>query len=198
VPPQSPLLTATEPGRRNRRTADGVLLLAAAIVIALTAVVASESPGVDANVSDALTTLLGWANGFWRAAFVGLLVFAVVVVADVLVRRRWSLARDLLVAAILLAVATAALGGIIESDWFPVKDHLLSRWGYPELRLAAATAVLAVAGPELVRSARLLALWLVPLAALGSIVVGAALPSGALGGIAVGLAVGATDRKSVV
>ncbi len=92
------MLTATEPGRRNRRTVDGVFLLAAAIVIGLTAVVASSTPDVDADVARALTTLFGWANGIWRVAFVALLVLALVVVVDVLVRRRWSLARDLLVA----------------------------------------------------------------------------------------------------
>jgi uncharacterized membrane protein YbhN (UPF0104 family)/tRNA A-37 threonylcarbamoyl transferase component Bud32 len=191
---QSPLLTATEPGRRNRRAVDGVSLLVAAIVIGLTAVVASSTPEVDADVAQALTTLFGWANGFWRVAFVALLLLALVVIVDVLVRRRWSLARDLLVAAVVLAAAGLILGGIVESDWFPVKDHLLSRWGYPELRLAAATAVLVVAGPELVRWLRLLAVWLVLTAALGTVVLGAAFPSGALAGIAVGLAAGAAVR----
>jgi hypothetical protein len=191
---QSPLLTATEPGRRNRRAIDGVFLLVAAIVIGLTAVFASSTPEVDADVAEALTTLFGWANGFWRAAFVALLLLALVVVVDVLVRRRWRLAGDLLVAAVALVGAGLILGGIVESDWFPVKDHLLSRWGYPELRLAAATAVFVVAGPELVRWLRLLAVWLVPSAALGTVVLGAAFPSGALAGMAVGLAVGAAVR----
>lgn len=62
--------------------------------------------------------------------------------------------RDLLVALLALAGAGLILGGVVESDWFPLGDHLLSRWGYPELRLVAATAVLVVAGPELVRGVR--------------------------------------------
>jgi glycosyltransferase 2 family protein len=188
------LLTASEPGRRNRRTVDGVFLLTAAIVIGLTAVVAASAPKTDEDVGQALTTLFGWTDAIWRVAFVALLLLAIVVVVDVLLRRRWSLARDLLVAAMLLAGAGLTLGGVVESDWFPVKDHLLSRWGYPEVRLAAATAVLVVAGPELVRWLRLFAVWLAPFAALGTVVLGAALPSGALGGIAVGLAVGAAVR----
>jgi glycosyltransferase 2 family protein len=188
------LLTASEPGRRNRRTVDGVALLAAAIVIGLTAVVASSSPEADADVAQALTTLFGWADAIWRAAFVAVLLLALAVVVDVLMRRRWSLARDLLAAAVPLAAIGLTLGGVVESDWFPVKDHLLSRWGYPELRLAAATAVLVVAGPELVRWVRVLAAWLLPFAALGTVVLSAALPSAALGGLAVGLAVGAIVR----
>src|SRR5262245_33746014 len=47
------LLSPREPGRRNRRTADAFILLFAAIVIGLTAVVASETPEVAADVSEA-------------------------------------------------------------------------------------------------------------------------------------------------
>jgi uncharacterized membrane protein YbhN (UPF0104 family)/tRNA A-37 threonylcarbamoyl transferase component Bud32 len=188
------LLIETEPGRRNRRTVDAVFLLLAAIGIGLTAVVASSTPGVDRDVADALKTLFGWADPLWRAAFIALLALALVVIVDVLLHRRWRLARDLLVAVVPLAAVGLSLGGVVESDWFPVKDHLLSRWGYPELRLATATAVLLVTGPELVRWVRRLAVWLTPFAALGLVVLGAALPSSALGGLALGLAVGSIVR----
>jgi uncharacterized membrane protein YbhN (UPF0104 family)/tRNA A-37 threonylcarbamoyl transferase component Bud32 len=188
------LLTAVEAGRRNRRTVDGIFLLAAAIVLGLTAVVASEAPEVDGNVAEALTTLFGWASGLARAVFVALLILALAVVVDVLLRRRWSLARDLLVALLLLAAVGFGLGGLVQSDWFPVKGHLLSEWGYPELRLATATGVLVVAGPELVRWVRLLAVWLAPLAALSLVVLGAALPSAAFAALALGLGVGAIIR----
>jgi uncharacterized membrane protein YbhN (UPF0104 family)/tRNA A-37 threonylcarbamoyl transferase component Bud32 len=188
------LLTAAEAGRRNRRTVDAVFLLLAAIVIAFTAVIASSTPGVDRDVAEALTTLFGWANALWRAAFVALLFLALAVVAEVLLRRRWGLARDLLVALLPLAGVGLSLGGVVESNWLPVKGHLLSQWGYPELRLATATAVLVVTGPELVRWVRLLGVWLAPFAALGLIVLGAALPSAALAGLALGLGVGAIIR----
>lgn len=86
------------------------------------------------------------------------------------------------------------LGGAVESNWIPLDLHPLARWGYPEIRLAAATAVVVTAGPELVRSVRLAAGTLIPLAALGAVVLGAALPSGALAGVALGLAAGALAR----
>jgi uncharacterized membrane protein YbhN (UPF0104 family)/tRNA A-37 threonylcarbamoyl transferase component Bud32 len=188
------LLTVTEVGRRNRRTIDSVFLVWAAIVIGLSAVIASSAPEHDNDVAEALTTLLGWAGALWRTAFVGLLVFALVVIVDVLLRRRWDLARDLLVAALVLLGAGMVLGRLVESDWLPAEGHLLSRWGYPELRLAAATTVVVVVGPELVRWARVLASWLVPFAMLGSVVLGAALPASALGALALGLGAGALVR----
>jgi glycosyltransferase 2 family protein len=184
---QAVLLTAAEPGRRNRRTIDGVVLAAGAIVTGLAAVIASSAAGQDADVAEALTTVLGWAEAVWRVAFVSALALALVVVADGLLRRRWLLARDLIAALLLLVGLGVVLGRVVESDWFPLEAHLLSQWGFPELRLAAATAVLAVAGPELVRPVRRLATWLVPLAALGTVALDAALPSGALGGLALGL-----------
>jgi uncharacterized membrane protein YbhN (UPF0104 family)/tRNA A-37 threonylcarbamoyl transferase component Bud32 len=188
------LLTKTEPGRRNRRTIDSVVLVTAAVVVGLTAVIASTASEHDEEVAQALTTVLGWAGGFWRTIFVCVLGLALAVVVDVLMRRRWDLARDLLVAGAILFVAASILGGVVGSNWLPIEAHVLSEWGYPELRLAGATAVFVVVGPELVRPVRLVASWIVPLGALGAVVVGAALPSAALASIALGLGAGAIVR----
>lgn len=187
-------MAATEPGRRNRRTIDSVFLVWAAIVIGLSAAIASSAPAQDRDVARALTTVFGWAGALWRTAFFGLLGLAAAILVDVLLRRRWDLARDLLVAAAGVVGMTIVLGQAVESEWFPLKLHLLSRWGYPELRLAAATAVIVVVGPELVRTVRVVATWLVPLAAFGAVVLGAALPSGGLAGLALGLGAGALAR----
>jgi hypothetical protein len=105
-------------------------------------------------------TILEWAGALWRTAFFGVLGLAVVLVVDALLRRRWDLLRDLVVAALGVAGATVVQGQVVESDWLPLKAHLLARWGYPELRLAGATAVIVVVGPKLVRTARLVATWL--------------------------------------
>ncbi|MGH3083468.1 MAG: lysylphosphatidylglycerol synthase domain-containing protein [Gaiellaceae bacterium] len=191
---QPALLAAAEPGRRNRRTIDGVVLAAGAIVTGLAAVIASSAHAQDEDVAEGLITVLGWAEVLWRFVFVSALALALVIVAVVLVRRRWLLARDLAAALLLLVGLGIVLGRIVESDWFPLEPHLLSHWGFPELRLAAATAVIVVAGPELIQPVRRLATWLVPLAALGTVALGAALPSGVLGGLALGLGAAALVR----
>ena len=188
------LLTETEPGRRNRRTIDSVFLALAGIVIGLSAAIASSAPEDDEDVAQALITILGWANPLWRAVFIGVLVLSAMAVADVLLRRRWDLARDLLLAGLLVGGAAVPLGRVVVSDWFPLEAHVLSDWGYPELRLATATAVLVVVVPELVRNVRVLAIWLVPSAALGAVVIGAALPSAILGALALGIGAGALVR----
>jgi glycosyltransferase 2 family protein len=188
------LLTAAEPGRRNRRTIDAALLAVAATLAGATAVVASSAPDRDEDLARALGTILGWAGPFWRAAFVGALLFAVVVAADVLLRRRWALARDLLVAVLAVVAVGSVLSGVVQSDWFAVEASLWSPWGFPELRIACVAALLAVAGPELVKPARVLAGWLVGLAAMGAVVLDAASPSAALGALALGVGAGALAR----
>ena len=180
------LLTSAEPGRRNRRTIDAVLVALAAVVAGLTAVVARSAEGTDVSVARALTTVLGWAGPLWRTALVALLALAVVLALEVIVRRRWDLLRDVAFAVLGVGGVGAVLGRAVEADWSPLEAHLFSRWGYPELRVAFATAIVVVVGPELVRWVRVLATWLVPLAALGAVAIGAALPSAALAALALG------------
>jgi glycosyltransferase 2 family protein len=191
------LLTPAEPGRRNRRTIDAVVVGAAAVLAGLMAVVAKSAPEVDEEVAGALTTVFGWASHFWRIVFVGALVLALVVVCDVLLRRRWLLARDLLLALALVVVAGSILGRIVDAEWSQADAHVFSNWGFPELRLACVVAVITVAGPELVRPVRVFAVWLVGLAAVGAAVIDAGLPSQVFGALAVGLAAGALVRLAL-
>ncbi len=190
------MLTAAEPGRRNRRTIDVVLLAAGALFTGLAGVVAASAPDTDEDVAEALTTVLGWAGPLWRAAFLGALVLALVIAVAVLLRRRWALARDVVVALLVVVGVGILLGRLVESDWLVIEADVWSRWGFPELRVACVTAAVAVAGPELVRPVRVFAAWLVALAALGAVVLDAALPSGVLGALAFGLGAAALVRAA--
>ncbi len=166
-------------------------------MVGLAAVVASTANAEDRRLARGIVTLLGWAQAFSRGVLVGAIVLALLVVVDVLRKRRWLLARDIGIALLVEAGLGAVLGGAIVSDWVPMDGHLLSRWGFPELRIAGVAAILVVAGPELVRPARRLAGSLILLAALGVVALGAALPSAALAGLALGLAGAALVRLAL-
>ena len=191
------LLTAAEPGRRHRRTIDAAGLIVGALLVGLAAVVAASAASVDEETAQALVTVLGWAETLWRVAFVAAPVLALVIVVDVFVRRRWGLARDVLIALILVVGVGLILGRVVESDWLVIEADLWSRWGFPELRVACVAAVFAVAAPELVRPVRILAGWLVVSAALGAVALGAALASGFLGALALGLGAAALVRLAL-
>src|SRR4029450_10282959 len=109
---------------------------------------------VGAPGGQGLDTVLGWAGGLWKTVLVVLLALALVVVVDTIVRRRFDLTRDVLVALLVLAGTGAALGAAAESDWFPVERHLLSHWGFPDLRLAAPTAIVVGVWPGLAGAVR--------------------------------------------
>lgn len=183
-----------EPGRRNRRASDVVLLAAAAAAAAGASVLEAAAGDDVREVGDALITLLAWADPLWRCAFAGSLAFAAVLLLAVILRRRWTLLRDALVALALAAGAGLLLGGVVAEDWFPAEAGLFAEWGFPELRVAAATTLVAVAAPELTRPARLLGAALVALGAVGSVAMGAALPSATLAALALGLAAAAVTR----
>jgi uncharacterized membrane protein YbhN (UPF0104 family)/tRNA A-37 threonylcarbamoyl transferase component Bud32 len=192
---QLALLTPEVAGQRNRRTLDGFFLAVTAIATGVAGVVARSSPAIDADVGEAVATVLGWAPAVWKAALAGALALAVVIVTDVLVRRRWLLGRDLLAVLAVVVGLGGVLGRVVDSGWWPEVDaHLYSNWGFPDLRLACAAGVLTVAGPELVRPIHLAANWLLGLAAVGAVAIGAGQPSQVLGGLALGLGAGALVR----
>jgi glycosyltransferase 2 family protein len=188
------LLLPAAQAPRNRRPSDVALVAVAAVVAGLAGVVAKSAPEVDNTVGEALDAVLGWAPYFWRLVFVLALALALIVAVDVIVRRRWVLARDLLLAIVIVVAAGVVLDRIVTTKWVQAEAHVFSNWGFPELRLTAAVAVLAVAGPELVRPLRLLASWLVALAALGAAVLGVGTMSQVLGALAVGLGTAALVR----
>ncbi len=188
------LLTPAEPRRRNRRTTDAAFLFVASLGTGLAATVARLAPGVDADVAAALAALFGWAPNLWRVVFVLTLALALLIVADAIGRRRWILARDLLLGAVVVVVVGPLLGRIVDQTWFLVEPHVFSNWGFPEFRLACAVAIFAIAGPELVRPVRVLSTWLVAAAGLSAAVLGTGLPAQVLGAIALGLGASALVR----
>ena len=141
------LLVPAEPGRRNRRPVDATLLFFASLATGLAAVAARGAPDVDVELAAALSSILGWAPNFWRAAFVLTLFYALLIIGDVLLRRRWRLALDLLVAAVAVLVVGSILGQVVNDGSSHVEAHLFSNWGFPEFRLSTAVAVFAVASP---------------------------------------------------
>jgi uncharacterized protein (TIRG00374 family) len=181
------LFAVGERGRRNRRSIDAVFLVVAATVCGLVAAAASQAPAQDERVAKNVIAVLGWAEPLWRTAFVLLFALAATVLVGLVVRRRRFIGRDVAAALGIEFGLALLLSRAVETDWIPFESHLLSNWGFPEIRIASATTILIVAGPELVRPVRKASLWLIVLAAVGAVALGAALPSAALGALALGL-----------
>ena len=188
------LLTQFEAGRRNRRPVDAIVLALMALLAGAATVIAKSAKAEDEDLGEAVVTVLGWAEGLWRAVVVITLVLAVAILLEVMLRQRWALLRDIVVTLVVLAAVGSVLGRVVGPDWWAVDNDLWSRWGFPEYRLAVAVAMAAVVGPELVITIRTTFRWLVMLSGVGQLALGTALPSDVLGALALGLGAGALVR----
>ena len=105
-----------------------------------------------------------------------------------IVRRRGSIVRDLVVAAVVTTVMWMIVGRIVEGAWPDVWEALRAAapppW-YPALRLAFPAAIVMTASPHLTRPVRRLGRWLGVAAAVGVTVLGATSPLGTLAGVLV-------------
>jgi uncharacterized membrane protein YbhN (UPF0104 family)/tRNA A-37 threonylcarbamoyl transferase component Bud32 len=171
-----------------------MLLGGMALLCGVAATVARSAQVEDEAVGQAFVTLFGWAESLCRAAVLCALALAAVILLVIGVRRRWALLRDVALALIVLAGTGSVVGRIVGPDWLAVDSGLWSRWGFPEYRLAAAIAIVAVVGPELVRPVRVLLSWLVVAAGVGQLALASALPSDVMGAVALGLGAGALVR----
>ena len=141
--------------------------------------------------------MLGWAPAVWKIAVLGALLLSLAIVVDGVVRRRWLLARDVIVA--LRSRRRSRLASLLGrrrrlATGSPSRRTCAHAGDFPSFGSRYVVAVLVVAGPELVRPVRVVAAWLLPLAAVGAVALGAASRPQALGGLALGLGAGAIVR----
>ena len=180
---------------RARRPVDALLMLMAVGVFTAAALVSDRAQSQEQRIVSAAVTLLGWLDPLWRAAYASLIGLALLVAVACFVTRRWRVCRDLVIALAATYLVGYPVGRSVRSDWPSLTEKLWATLGqYPALRLGGAVAVLVVAAPELTRTARVFAAWLVGLASLGIVVIEVAYPSSVLGGLALGLAVAALVR----
>lgn len=180
---------------RLRRPVDALLVLLAALLFVIASVIADTAEADEPDVVEATATLLGWFDTAWRAVYALTLAYAVVIVSAAVLTRRWRVSRDLVLAVAAVVVVAVPVGRLVRSDWPSLTEDLWEASDqYPAVRLAAAVAVLAVAGPELTRTARRWAVWLAAAGGTGAVALGIAYPSSVLGALALGLAVGGVVR----
>jgi hypothetical protein len=193
---QLTLFAAGKDDPRRRRIADVWLLILAAVLLVMTGLVAAGDVSGELRFSGAAQVALGWLQPLWTIVYNCATVWLATLVVLALYRRRWELVRDI-VAATALAVAAGYLASIWVSGSAPQLDRLFwgsGEAGFPELRLAALTAVTLVSTPDLTRPFRRFSYFLLCMVAVASLVLGGSYFSAAGGGIALGVAAGAVVR----
>ncbi|MGH9228365.1 MAG: hypothetical protein ACRD07_06460 [Acidimicrobiales bacterium] len=195
---------ADEP--RSRRASDVVRLAGCSLALAAVSLAAVPAPGFSRAVSEFLSAFPDFLDGAWQILADLPVLPAVLLAVATFVRRRWSIARDLLFAVGAASVVWLVIGRLAEGSWPAMWDSLRAAspppW-YPSPRVALFGAIVMTASPHLTRPVRRFGGWLVVLGAFAVAALGATMPLGAVAGVlvaaiaaaAVHLAVGSSGGR---
>jgi uncharacterized membrane protein YbhN (UPF0104 family) len=181
---------------RARRATDALLLVVATIGLLVLSVAAVPTPGFARALATYLATWPGVLDALWQIFADMLIVVAVVILVTAAARRRWALVRDLVLAIAAAFVVSLVVGRIVVDSWPNVWESLRSAgpppW-YPSARIAVSASVVITASPHLTRPLRRVNRWIVGLAAVAAVVLGATTTLGAAASLLV-----ATGAAAVV
>ena len=194
------LFASAQDEPRSRRPTDVVLAIISALVVLVAAITSKLLTELEQSVSEVVADVPSFFDTLWRLSFWAPVAWSLVLIVAALVRGRRALARDLILAPVLSLVLAAVVAAIVMDDGTAFSDLLFDVDGpplFPPGLLVIATAVISTASPHLGRPFRNLGRWLIPFQLVGTIMLGAALPSGASAAIALGLFAAATVHLAV-
>src|SRR5262245_33213463 len=148
---------------------------------------------LDRSGSDVLTGFPGFLDALWLAAFWSAMAWTLALLVIAVVRERWELTLESVVAALVGLGVAALVAGIVTDTPSAVFRALADTNGPPAFAPGAVVvtgAVVAVMAPYLTVPARRLGRGLVVAQVLAAVFLGATYPFGAFGGVAIGLLAG--------
>ena len=178
---------ASEP--RARRLTDVLLLATAAIALLLVSAAEFPAPGFLITFAAFIRSAPQFLDSAWQISADLLALFAIVLLLATFVKRRFDVARDLIVALVIATAVWLLVGRWAEDSWPPITRSLRSAspqlW-YPSPRLALPAAIIVTIAPHLTRPVRRLGRWLIALGCVGIVALGSSSPLGAAAGVLVG------------
>ena len=176
---------------RARRATDAILLVACALGLWVVSMAALPDPGFLTGLLAFLRSAPGFLTTAWQIAVDLLALWAIALIIAAAWRRRFDLARDLVLATLLAIGVWQVVARLAEGSWPAFWDSLRTvgapSW-YPSPRIALPAAVIVTAAPHLSRPARRAGRWLLTFGLLAVMALGAASTLGALAGVLVGTA----------
>jgi uncharacterized membrane protein YbhN (UPF0104 family) len=183
-------LFAAPAGQPRARRGTDVVLLAASLLGVVVATLAYPPSAFERSLVRLLAAIPRWLDPVW--AFFSNLAWlaALVLVALVIVRRRW-LVLGQMVGALAIGTLTALLAARLAiGSWPDLTDALLGTSRaprFPGVRLAEATALILTAAPHLIRPYRTLCRWILTLGIVGTAAAGGVTPGGSIASILIGV-----------
>ena len=174
---------------RARRASDIVLVASGVVALVLLSFAAEPAPGFARALERFVAALPDFTDNLWQFLADLLSLLALLLIVAAVVRRRWSIVRDVgLAAALAVVVWRVVAEAVIGSAplWHSVRGAEPPPT-YPSAHVALGTAVVVAIAPHLTRPLRRLCTWIVCLAALSLVILGATTAIGAVVGGIVGL-----------
>ena len=199
VTPRLKLFAAPAGQPRARRGTDVVLLVTALAGVLLT-LVAYPPSGFEQALETFLAALPSWLESLWAFLFDLLLLAAVVLAVVVLVNRRFLVLAQAIAAVVLAAVLAIVAARLALGSWPELSDALLGGDGaprFPNVRVAAATAVIVVLSPQFVRPVQVAVRWLLLLGVAGAVVIGGGTPGGNVAALLIAVVAAAAVRLAL-
>lgn len=182
---------ASEP--RARRLTDLLLLIASLVGLLLASAAEFPAPGFMVALTAFLRSAPSFLDTAWQITADVLALFALVLLIATFVRRRFDVALDLAAGLVIATAAWLLLGRWAQGDWPAITRSLRSAqpelW-YPSPRVALPAAVIVTIAPHLTRPFRRVGRWLLTLACIGIVALGASSLLGAVAGLLVGASAG--------
>jgi uncharacterized membrane protein YbhN (UPF0104 family) len=175
---------ADEP--RSRRASDVILLLGSMAGLAVLGVVAAPPAGIVRAFMAFVARIPGSFDALWRLQIQLPAVYAVLVLVGTVLRRRWAVLRDLVLAVAVAVGVALTIGRGSTGSWPAVWDSLRSLGPsvyFPPIGLAVSTAILVTASPHLTKPARRIGRWTVLLGLIGVVLHQVATPGGAVAAV---------------
>lgn len=162
--------------QRARRASDVLILLVTTVGLAFLVVLASPPSRFESGIVTSLAAIPDVLDGLWRLTMWLGLIWAGFLLVATLVRRRWGVLRDIVVALAATVVLVALVGRLAEGDWAFVwnlpEEPLLRR--VPWHQVVGPIAVIATTSPFLTRAFRLFGIWVGFGVVFGALVLSAA------------------------
>lgn len=162
---------------RSRRASDLIELVSGSLLLALLAAIESPQPAFTRALADLLRSLPSMVDAVWQVIADLGVVLAIVLVVVAAARRRWRIARDLVLAAVVALVVAMVAARFVDGAWPELTVGLRRSAppeGYAPARLAIAAAVVVTAAPHLALPIRRTGRWVLGAAAAAMVALGAA------------------------
>jgi general stress protein CsbA len=187
------LFASARDEQRLRRPLDAVIAVAAIGLLALAAWLLQPTRAFERSLADALSGSPVLLHNLWVACYDVLTLLAALAVVATVVRRRWALCLQCVVAAVTAFVLVLLVARSASGEWVSAEQTLGIGSGvaWPAAGITIAAAVLLALAADLTAAARSLGTWAIAIACVAAVLAARTTPTGVMAALLAAVAASA-------